>query len=483
MAHSHAADQVQHLKLFDAIDKQSGYDEEALLEKFKEEKFILQFSVAKNYLIYLVLKSLVQYNSGKSAESNLNRELDFSQVLFIKGFYKECTTQLKKAKKIAYNFDKHDYTLTIIKKEKQLIASLKNETMISDLQRLMEEERHVLDMLKCESEYGVVYYSFLNEIHKSRMRNSAEEHEYLNKLRSSIAKKDSTAHTTFNCKNYFFGIETIYNYLINDFEKASYYGHEHRKLWEENKARFDDEKDDYLEIIYHYISSCFQTKNYKEINECLTKIKNLETETNDTKQRKNFIYYTLRLRYCASLALYHELKELLEDIERNSKVIDQELYPAYKITLSINCSITYFVLEEYRKSLHWLNTYLNNSNKDIRKDAYSFSRIFNLMLHYKLGNNDLLEHVIKNTYREIKSQVNIFKYENLILMFIKKVAKNNSKKNVTLHAKELQTQLKNLQNNPIERDAMRYFNFICWLESEIQQVPYRSLVEKEIKIN
>ncbi len=480
MAHSQTPQEVQYLKLFDAIDKQLRYDEQELLEKFKDEKFIAQFSVAKNYLIYLILKCLVQFHSGKSAESNLNRELDFSHILFTKGFYKECLTQLTKAKKIAYNFDKHDYTLTIIKKEKQLVASLKSEKMIDDLQRLLEEEIKVLNMLKSESELGVVYYSFLNEIHKSRMRNSIVEHDQLNYLRRTVLPQLDSG-STFNSKNYYYGIETIYNYLINDFEKATQYGRLHRILWEENKERFEDENGDYLEIIYHYISSCIQTKNYEEVNQCLTHIKKLETHTKDQKQRKYFIYYTCKLRYCASLALYNESEQLLAEIENDADEMVNELYPAYKITLSINCAITYFVFEEYRKALQWLNSYLNTMNKVIRKDAYSFSRIFNLMIHYKLGNTDLLEHVIKNTYREIKTQTYIFEYEKLILNFIKKIAKNNSRKSVTLHAKALQAELNNLQNNPIEREAMRYFNFIRWLESEIQQIPYRTLTEKEIK--
>ena len=120
----------------------------------------------------------------------------------------------------------------------------------------------------------------------------------------------------------------------------------HCNLWEGNQERLNDENDDYLEIIYHYMSSCFQTKNYLEVSRCLAKIKNFPTDTNDKKQRKYFIYYTLSLRYYASLALYNESKKLLEEIENSAQEIEIELYPAYKIPLCVNCAITYFVLEE-----------------------------------------------------------------------------------------------------------------------------------------
>jgi hypothetical protein len=64
---------------------------------------------------------------------------------------------------------------------------------------------------------------------------------------------------------------------------------------------------------------------------------------------------------------------------------------------------------------------------------------------------------------------------------MKKMAGKNRGKNLTRLASELQAELINLQSDPIEREAMRYFNFIRWLESEIQQVPYRTLAEKELK--
>ena len=38
-----------YVKLFNAIHDQNEYDEDALIEQFKNEDFIRQFSVAKNY--------------------------------------------------------------------------------------------------------------------------------------------------------------------------------------------------------------------------------------------------------------------------------------------------------------------------------------------------------------------------------------------------------------------------------------------------
>ncbi len=169
MAHASQEREIQYLKIFDAIEKQEIYNEPLLLKKFSEEGFVRQFSVAKNYLTFLILKSLVQFHAAKSAESQLSRLLDFASVLYDKGFYRECLNELSKAKKLAYAFDKHDFTLTIIKREKQLVAGMKNEKMNQDLHALLEEEHQVLEYIKMESELGFVYFNLLREIHYDRI--------------------------------------------------------------------------------------------------------------------------------------------------------------------------------------------------------------------------------------------------------------------------------------------------------------------------
>ena len=94
---------------------------------------------------------------------------------------------------------------------------------------------------------------------------------------------------------------------------------------------------------------------------------------------------------------------------------------------------------------------------------------------------DMLEHILKNTNRELQKQGNYFQYEKVILNFIKKISRNPSRKTIMAYANEMLGTLKGLNEIPLERDAMRYFNFTRWMESEIQMVPYRLLVEKEMK--
>src|SRR6187402_1741343 len=74
-----------YIKIFDAIDAQDVYDESKLLKKFKNERFINQIAVAKNYLYDIILESLESYH--KTFTSELISSLNRSEILVGKGLF------------------------------------------------------------------------------------------------------------------------------------------------------------------------------------------------------------------------------------------------------------------------------------------------------------------------------------------------------------------------------------------------------------
>ena len=73
-----------YLQLFTAIDNQENYDEEQIKNKFKGESFIKQLSVAKNYLIKTVLKSLRAYHSESTSNIKVHELLLEIEILYQK---------------------------------------------------------------------------------------------------------------------------------------------------------------------------------------------------------------------------------------------------------------------------------------------------------------------------------------------------------------------------------------------------------------
>src|SRR5688572_15097042 len=73
---------VNYLQLFDVIERQEQYDEEAVRAKFKGEKFVNQLHVAKIYLTELIMKALRNYHAGSSIEFTILDLLKDAELLF-----------------------------------------------------------------------------------------------------------------------------------------------------------------------------------------------------------------------------------------------------------------------------------------------------------------------------------------------------------------------------------------------------------------
>src|SRR3990172_2607926 len=92
-------------KLFEAINRQEAYDERAIKEQFKDEIFVRQLHVTKNYLQKLILKSLRNYHAGISRDAELKDTLRNIETLYNKELFTHCRRELKRAEVIARKYE------------------------------------------------------------------------------------------------------------------------------------------------------------------------------------------------------------------------------------------------------------------------------------------------------------------------------------------------------------------------------------------
>src|SRR5690606_5380767 len=147
-----------YLKIFDCIDKQAFYDEEAIKKEFKGEIFIKHFPSEKNHLYKLILKSLRSFYSEQSVSSLLKQEIKNIEILYNKALYKECEKFVSRAKKLAEPYEKFYYWYELISWQKKLLEEAYEEGEFStNLDSLIAEEEMVVAKLRNLAEYQVIY--------------------------------------------------------------------------------------------------------------------------------------------------------------------------------------------------------------------------------------------------------------------------------------------------------------------------------------
>ncbi len=172
-----------YLRIFDAVDRQRTYDEEALKRQFARETFIRHFPSEKNHLYKLILKALRAYHAESTISGILKQEIKNIEILYDKALYKECNKLLLRAKRIARENEKFYYLFELLNWEKMLLEeAYESGEFTKDLDGLITEESEMLEKLRNLAAYHILY-SKINYVFRSGgYVRSEEEHAMVEEI-------------------------------------------------------------------------------------------------------------------------------------------------------------------------------------------------------------------------------------------------------------------------------------------------------------
>jgi DNA-directed RNA polymerase alpha subunit len=94
-----------------------------------------------------------------------------------------------------------------------------------------------------------------------------------------------------------------------------------------------------------------------------------------------------------------------------------------------------------------------------------------MIIHYELGNEQLLNSLINSTKRLLIQQDRLNKAEELMIEFFTKIIKLNKNDAIKQHFIEFHKKALQLSDDEDANISLRYFNVLKWMESKINHVP------------
>ena len=152
-----------------------------------------------------------------------------------------------------------------------------------------------------------------------------------------------------------------------------------------------------------------------------------------------------------------------------------------EVLLTYNKAYSYFGTCEYKKALQYINEVLNDNEQNLRQDIYSFSRLFNIVIHYELENYDFLEYVVKSTNRYLSKQERDYQVENVCIKSIRKLAKTVESVNKIEIFEKMEVEILELLKDHNERVVLEYFDISAWVRSKIEKVSFEDQIKAELK--
>lgn len=461
-----------YLKLFSVIEMQPEYNEAEIKKIFKGEKFIRQLTFTKEYLYQTIVKSLNQYHLKSSADATIIELIQTAKMLYGRALFKQCHKILNKARQLAFIHEKYALLLEVLDIEKKLLIQAPAlQLSEKELDRILEEEMNSLDHLSELCKYWNLNAMFQRASTRNwRPRNKDEFHP-LEEVVNHPFMKGKEKPKGFESAFYYYYILGMYSYFKKDLEKAHSFLKQAVDLQETRPQYIEENPERYMSSLHNLTIVHLQSGSYKKASEILERMKDhfSDKKLNREMQVRLFNnYYIASINILLNTGQFEQGIELIEsikeDFERFEKIISAEA----KMVFCFNASVLFFITTDYRKALQWLNMAYTT---ELRIDLNSFIRIFDLFIHFELGNHELLEYKSKSVYRFLYKRNRVYKFETLVLDFIKKNSVIKSKEQqMNLYQKTKETILR-LSTDPFEREVLDRFDFVAWLDSRIEDRP------------
>ncbi len=483
-ASRHSSEKNNYLKLFEAIDTQKQYSEEAILKKFQKEIFINKFAIAKARLFETVLRSLDAFHANSSIDAQLKRQLHFAEILYKKSLYDQCARMLEAAKRMATKYEKYATLSEVFQWEKKLIEkdnyAGRNE---EDLQKLLIEDVRIAERIKNFNDYWNIksrLFVLLNK--KGKVRTKDELKKFKRIIDTTLLQKESKA-LSAETKYLFHHIYSAFYFGTGDYRKSYQHLEKNVSLIESNAELFREEPNLYFSLLTNTIYVASQLKKYDDVMENMKKLKAIP-ETLDTKGNEDIEIKLFSSANSIEITLYISLGEfekgiqLVPKIEAGLSRYEEKLNPVRKAYFYFNIAVLYFGVGKYSIALKWINKLLNDTSINESQDIHCFAEIFNIIIHVELKNQDLLPYAVKSLQRYLCSRNRVYKFETIFLDFVNRVIASGQKEEYKLY-KKFHDDLILLSKDNFEKTVFEHFDFISWIESKTENVPFRKVVERK----
>jgi hypothetical protein len=471
---------IKFLTLFDLLEKQSTHNPEKIRAKFSETS-VSAISNLKAHLYEQLLISLRLLHRNDSSVK-IHELLSFANVLYSKGLYLQSLEQLKRARVYAESMEDELSLHSIVEMERRLelfYVTDSGENRASEIVQTNVKLRLQLDARDNWSNIALMLYDYY--LKYGHVKN---QHQF---IKVEAFFKDQTEHLvdeagSMQGRVYRHMAYTWFYFITQNFALCYRHASDWISLVESKDLLLSRDPIFYLKGVHNALSALFYSNKPRQFNKMYDSFKAFIE-----KDHADFDHNTLMLidvyknmaelnqRFLAGQFRGHEtfIIELKQWLESNSDYLDQNRIQVFNYKIAC----LYFGADDFKNCIVHLNKIIHSEVKEkyLRQDVQCFARILNLVAHYELGNDDLVEYQLKSTYRFLIKYGDLQKIQEAIIGFIRTTV-NVRKEEIGEHFVALKDNLVSIFDDPFERRPLLYLDLISWLTSRIEGVPVEEII-------
>ncbi len=455
------APQADYMLLFEAIEKQQLYNEQAIKEKFSGATFLKQLHVLKNYLRKQIMASLRSFHNEVSKDAILKDTLRNVEVLFHKELFQLCSAELSKAESLAEQYELNLGMIEIQNWKRKLSQALTPHNY-KEFDSYVHKQSEVLGVLKDNNGY---WKNMILETWKTFGASTAPERPL----------EKANHPQTLDAKVLYYNTRYIKSLREGNAKKGEKDLRELIELLEEYPHRLKEEPASYISTINNLTSYLVFSKRDKEALELINKAKSTYETFRITSEKKSMLKQILRT-YNIELEIYRNKKRKSKKdfvfIGNTEKFIgdNKNKIPVdYLLSFWFQLASLHFSKGNYDKVISWLNNLLNSKHKTVRTDLHKHARMLNIMVHFERRNLFVLRYFIDSARRYAKKYTDYQPYEEQLFRFFTRISK--------AHEYEYRQEYKQAYDEFFPQDeesmipdiVLDYVDYKAWLKNNIER--------------
>ncbi|MFN2440240.1 MAG: hypothetical protein ABR503_13640 [Chitinophagaceae bacterium] len=479
---SSAKEDLKVIRLFDALDKLPEYDEKILLRKLQDITKP-QFYNLKTHLYKQLLASLRLLKTNENTDLKLSEHLDNARLLYNKGLKLQSLHILEKAKELAKANQKINFLVQVISLEKKIETLHITRSSLEKTEILTKEATEIsghIDRVTRLSNLALLLYRWY--VKNGHARNEEDEKEIYKFFKHSLPS-DQDAINGFYEKLYLYQSYCWYAFIRQDFLMYYRYSNKMINLFKEDEIMIAVETGHYIKGMHNLLNAHFVLRNFKQFEIALRQFEKFSEDpianVHDNFRIHTSIYlnsarinqFLMKGNFSKGLSL---IPEVVNKLEEYSLFVDSHriLVFNYKI------ATLYFGAQKYSLAIDFLHKIINDSQSGLRNDLQCYARLMHLLCHYEIGNEEILDSLIKSVYRFMAKMKTLTVVEEEIFKFLRHSTKVKAK-HLKPELEQFLLKIKHLEKKRFETRSFVYLDIVSWVESKVYTKPIGEIIHSK----
>ena len=478
---SSSREDLKVIQLFDAIDKTKDYDEKQILKKLPGiEK--PQLANLKAHLYKELLASLRLLKSTESIELQLHEQLDYARILYNKGLFLQSLRILEKVKDLAKAYHQESFLIQVISLEKKIETLHITRSGEDAANRLTQEANDVNEQrtsITALSNLALQLYQWY--VKHGHARNEKDEKGVKQFFKQNLLINSGEVKGFYE-RLYLYQSYCWYAFIRQDFLMYYRYSKKWVELFNNEPIMISVETGHYIKGMHNLLTANFNLRNYKQFDHYLSRFERFTlskpANQHDNFRMQAFVYLTsAKINQHLMKGSFNEGLKLVPVIAKGLDEFSLYIDRHRVLVVQYKMALLYFGNGNYELSIDHLQQIINGP-VDIRIDLQCYARLLHLMAHFELGNDAIIESLIKSVFRFMSRMENMTVVEEEMFKFLRNNVFESAEKLKPGLKKLLQT-IKQFEKNRYETRVFSYLDIISWVESKVYNIPMSAVVNEK----